>query len=160
MKKILVFTLSLMLILSSVSFAAVSSSGSKSSSRPSTSTSLPSGGSSTRQAAPSSPGSTYKPSAPSSSYSDKAPSSQVKQGTQTNTQQPQQSSGGFWRNAGLFGGGMLLGSMLGHAFGFSPLSGMSSIFGVLFNILILAAIIMGIRYLWNKFRSNNDRRNM
>lgn len=158
MKKILVFTLSLMLILSSVSFAAVSSSGSRSSSRPSTSSSMPSVGNSTRQAAPSpsSPGTNYKPSAPSNSYSDKAPSSQVKPGAQANTQQ---SSGGFWRNAGLFGGGMLLGSLLSHAFGFNPMSGMASMFGILFNVLILAAVIMGIRYLWNKFRSS-DRRNM
>lgn len=150
-----------MLILSSVSFAAVSSSGSRSSSRPSTSSSMPSVGNSTRQAAPSpsSPGTNYKPSAPSNSYSDKAPSSQVKPGAQANTQQPQQSSGGFWRNAGLFGGGMLLGSLLSHAFGFNPMSGMASMFGILFNVLILAAVIMGIRYLWNKFRSS-DRRNM
>lgn len=159
MKKILALTLGLMLIFSTVSFAAVSSSRSKAPSRPSTSTSVSSPNSSTKQAAPSSPSSGYKPPAPSSSYSDKAPASQAKPGTQTQ-QQPQQSSGGFWRSAGLFGGGMLLGSLFGNAFGFNPLGGMGSMLGLLSDILILAVVILGIRYVWNRFRNNNERKNM
>jgi len=154
MKKILAFTLIFVLAFGSVSFAAVGSSRTKSStSRPSTSTSIPSSNT-TKQAAPDTG---YKPSAPANSYSDKAPSSQVKPGT-PNSQQ--QTTGGFWRNAGMFGGGMLMGSMLSSMFGFGSMGAMSSIFGVIFNILILAGIIMGIRFLWNKFRANNNRRDM
>lgn len=150
MKKILAFTLIFVLAFGSVSFAAVGSSRTKSStSRPSTSTSMPSSNT-TKQAAPDTG---YKPSAPANSYSDKAPSSQVKPGT-PNSQQ--QTTGGFWRNAGMFGGGMLMGSMLSSMFGFGSMGAMSSIFGVIFNILILAGIIMGIRFLWNKFRANNN----
>lgn len=148
MKKILALVLVLVFAFSSVSFAAVSSSRTRSSS--------PSIGSSTtksapsQQTSPSTQGSTYTPSASANTYSDKAPASQAKPGVQT----PQQNNGGFWRNAGMFGGGMLLGSMLSSMFGFGNMGAMSSIFGMLFNIIILAAIVMGIRYLWNRFRNN------
>lgn len=157
MKKILVFTLVFVLAFGSVSFAAVGSSRSKSSApRPSTSSSMPSS-STTKQAAPSTTDSGYKSSAPANSYSDKAPSSQVKSGAPSTQQQ---TSGGFWRSAGMFGGGMLMGSMLSSLFGFGSMGAMSSIFGMIFNILIVAGIVMGIRYLWNRFRSNNNKRDM
>lgn len=152
MKKILALVLVLVFAFSSVSFAAVSSSRTRSSSpsisTPSTPKSAPS-----QQTSPSTQGSTYTPSASANSYSDKAPASQVKPGVQT---PQQQNNGGFWRNAGMFGGGMLLGSMLSSMFGFGHMGAMSSIFGMIFNIIILAGIFMGIRYLWSRFRNKKD----
>ncbi|MEN6565104.1 MAG: hypothetical protein ABFC57_02240 [Veillonellales bacterium] len=155
MKKIIALTAVLLLAFNSFCFAAVSSSGSRSSTpRSSTSTTSPA----VRQTSPATPNSQYKPSAPAGSYSDKAPAAaQNKPGT-TPANNPS-SSGGFWRSAGMFGGGMLMGGLLSHMLGFGQMGAMSSIFGLLFNILILAAVIMGIRYLWIRFR-NRDKRNM
>jgi uncharacterized membrane protein len=156
MKKIIVLTMAFMLLFSSFCLAAVSSSKSSSrpSSRPSTSTvspSLPQ----TKQAAPSD-ASGYKPSAPAGSYGDKAPSSQSK----PSVQQPGQSnSGGFWRSAGTFGAGMLAGSLLSNLFGFGQMGAMSTIFGIIINILLIMAVIMAIRFIWNKWRGH-DKRNM
>ena len=56
---------------------------------------------------------------------------------------------------------MLAGSMLGHFFGsgYNNMGGGSSLFGMLFNLVLLGGVIMGIRYLWNKYRNQNrDRR--
>lgn len=155
MKKIIAFTAVLLLVFSSFCFAAVSSSGSKSSApRSSTSTTSPA----VRQTSPATSDSQYKPSAPSGSYSDKAPSTaQTKPGTTPANNSS--GSGGFWRNAGLFGGGMLMGGFLSHMLGFGQMGAMSSIFGLLFNILILAAVVIGIRYVWSRFRGR-DKRNM
>ena len=156
MKKIIALTLMLMMFVSTVCFAAVSSSGSKSSSSRSckSSTSAPA---STSKTAPSGSGN-YKPSAPASSYSDKAPAKQSTPSVQQNAQ-PQSSGSSFWRNASLFGGGMLAGSMLGNLFGYGNHMGMgggSSLFGMLFNLLLIGGLIMGIRFLWNKYK-NKDR---
>jgi len=164
MKKIMALALMLMMFLSTVGFAAISSSGSKSSPAPSSSSSskpsTPAPAPSTSKTAPT--GGEYKPSAPASSYSDKAPAKQPAPGVQPNTQPPQQPSGNsFWRNASLFGGGMLAGSMLGHLFGSSGNSmggGGFSLFGMIINLLIIGGIIQGVRYLWNKYQNNN--RNM
>lgn len=155
MKKIMALTLMLMMLVSTVCFAAVSSSGSKSSSSSSSksSTSAPA---STSKTAPTGTD-TYKPSAPASSYSDKAPAKQPAPGVQQNS--PSQSTGSsFWRNASLFGGGMLAGSMLGNLFGYGNNMGMgggSSLFGMLLNLLIIGGVIMGIRFLWDKYKNKN-----
>lgn len=148
MKKILALALIFVFAFSSVSFAAVGGSR-KSFSKPSVGSSMPKGAPS-QQAAPS--GSNYKPTAPSNSYSDKAPAGQAKPGMQQAAQQ--QTSGGFMRSAGMFAGGMLMGSMLSSMLGFGAMDGMASIFGMIFNVIILAAIFMGIRYLWTRFRNN------
>lgn len=149
MKKILTLVLVFIFALSSVSFAAVSSSR-KSVSSPSVGSSIPKGVPS-QQAAPSNQGSNYKPSAPASSYSDKAPASQANPSIHQQTQQ--QTSGGFLRNAGMFAGGMLMGSMLSNMLGFGSMGSFASIFGIIFNIIIIAAVIMGIRFLWDRFRN-------
>ena len=134
-------TLMLVMLTSAVCFAAVSSSGSKSSSSSRSSTSAPP----SKQAAPSG---TYKPSASADSYSNTAPAKQ--------TTQPQSSSNSFLRNASMIGGGFLAGSLLGNLFGTSNMGGQSSIFGMLINLLMIGAVVMGIRYLWNKYK-NKDR---
>ena len=155
MKKVIALAVAFMLLFSSLCLAAVSSSKTRAPSRPSTSTSINSAPQ-TRQAAPSA-SSDYKPSAPANSYSDKAPAGQTKTGVQPNQQQS--SSGGFWRSAGMFGAGMLAGSFLGNMFGFGQMGAMSSILGVLINILLILAVIMAVRFIWNKLRGH-DRRNM
>jgi len=143
----LALTLMLMMFMSAVCLAAVSSSGSKSSSRPSTSTSAPS----SSQTAPSG---SYKSTAPANSYSDTAPAKQIAPGAQQTTQ-PQSSTGGFWRNASMFGGGMLAGSLLGNLFGNNNMGGESSIGGMLINLLMVGGVVMGIRYVWNKHKNKN-----
>ncbi|MGI6092741.1 MAG: hypothetical protein GX348_03900 [Veillonellaceae bacterium] len=150
MKKILALALIFVFAFTSVSFAAIGGSRkSFSKPRPSIGSSIPKGAPS-QKAAPS--GSNYKPSAPSSSYSNKAPASQAKPGTQQAAQQ--QASGGFMRGAGMFAGGMLMGSMLSSMLGFGAMEGFATILGMIFNVIILAAIFMGIRYLWTKLRNN------
>lgn len=151
-RKILACTVVLLVAFSSVSFAAVSSSKSKSFSAPRPST----GSTTVKPSSPqTAPDSGYKPSAPSSSYSDKAPASQNKPGvSQPVPQQPQ--SGGFWRNAGIFGSGMLLGGMLGHMFGFGNSGFFASLMGMIINVLFLLALIAAGRWVWNYFK-NKDR---
>ena len=139
-----------MMFVSTVCFAAVSSSGSKSSSAPSSSKSSTSSPSSS---SPTAPSGTYKSSAPANSYSNTAPAKQTTPSAQQNTQ-PQSSGSSFWRNASMFGGGMLAGSLLGNLFGHNNMGGESSIFGMLINLLMVGGIVMGIRYFWNKYKNN------
>jgi len=150
MKKIMTLTLILMMFVSTVCFAAVSSSGAKSSSPASSSKASTSSPSSSKPTAPSG---SYKPTAPANSYSDKAPVKQVAPSA-PNTQPPSSTSS-FWRNATMFGGGMLAGSLLGNIFGTSNMGGESSLLGMLLNLLMIGGIVMGIRYLWNKYKNKN-----
>lgn len=141
MKKILLFSFMLLFAFHAVGFAAVSGSKAKPSapaSRPSTTQTAPSTG--------------YKPSAPANSYTEKAPAAKT-----AAQQAPAQTSGGFMRNLGLFGGGMLLGCLLGNMFGFGHSGMFANMMGILFNIVFLAAIFMAGRYLWDKFRNNSRR---
>lgn len=149
MKKVMALTLMLMMFVSTVCFAAVSSSGSKpSSSSSKSSSSVPS---SSKQAAPSG---SYQPTAPGSSYSDKAPAKQTAPSAQQNIQ-PQSPTNSFWRNASMIGGGMLAGSLLGNLFGYGNMGGISSIFGMLINLLMIGGVVMGIRYFWNQYKNKN-----
>lgn len=158
MRKIIVFTL-LFVFLSTVCFAAVSSSGSRSSSG-SKSFSAPSSSSlPNKSAASGNTGGTYKPSAPANSFGDKAPAKQTTPDVQQSN--PSQSTGGFWRNASMIGGGFLAGSLFGSLFGFGHMGGgMSGIFGMILNLLILGGIIMLARNVWDKYKNrdkDNDR---
>jgi len=147
MKKLLLLTFLFMFAFNAVSFAAVSGSKSR--------TSSPASKPPTSQTSPAKSGSSdYKPSAPAQSYGEKAPAAAAKPNTQA-AQQPSQ-SGGFLRTAGLLGGGMLLGSMLGGMFGFGNSGMFANIIGMLFNVMLLAGVFMAGRFLWNKFK-NRDR---
>lgn len=150
MKKIMALTVILLLAFSPLCFGAISSSKTKSFSP------APKPGVSTPKTQQSNPnGSTsYQPSAPGSSYKENAPAAQSKTGTSTAAQPAQNST---WRNIGLLGGGMLLGGLLGSMFGFGHLS---SLFGVLINIIFAAGIVMGIVYLWNRFRRKQEHKNI
>ena len=147
MKRLLVFTFLFVFAFQAVGFAAIGGSKSKPSFSPPKS-------SNTQKATPDA-GSGYKPSAPANSYSDKAPATAAKPGAQT--AQPQQpSSGGFLRNMALFGGGMMLGSLLGNMFGFGAGSFFADMIGMLFNVLLLAGVFMGGRYLWNRYKQKQE----
>ena len=142
MKKLLVLTFLFIFALQSVGLAAVSSS--KGSSAPRSS------GSITQKAPSTSSG--YKSSAPASSYSEKAPTA----ATKPQIQQPQSTGNGFLRSAAMFGGGMLMGSMLGNMFGFGSNGMFSQIIGLLFNVMIVVLLFKGALYLWNRFRANRQ----
>lgn len=151
MKKIFAILLIVAFALQGTAFAAV---GGAKSSRPAT-TSKPAV---TRETPPPLNKSTtekqseYKPSAPASSYQEQAPAAKSATG-QTNTATTNSNTGGFLRNAGLFGGGMLLGGLLGNMFGYSsPM--LSSIGDLLSMVLIGGALFLGGRYLMNKVRNN------
>ena len=63
--------------------------------------------------------------------------------------------GNTLRNIGIFAGGMLLGSMIVSLFGgFGGIFG--DILGVLFNVIMIYAAYKGIKFLYNKFRGNNN----
>lgn len=150
MKKLLVLTFLFIFALQSVGLAAVSSS--KRSSAPRSSSSI-------TQKAPAASSTTpdtssgYKSSAPASSYNEKAPAASAKQ---PQMQQPQQSTGnGFLRSAAMFGGGMLMGSMLGNMFGFGTNGMFSEIIGLLFNLMVVFLLFKAARYVWNKFSTNH-----
>lgn len=140
MKKLLILTFLFAFAFNSIGFAAIGGSKPKMSAPRSAPT----------QQAPNST-SDYKPSAPASSYSEKAPAAKT---ATPQAGQQQSTSGGFMRSLGMIGGGMLLGGMLGSMFGNSPF--MASLVEMLFNVLILAGIFIGGRYLWNKFKTKPE----
>lgn len=146
MKKVMAFTLLLLMLVSSVCLAAVSSSGGKPSSSSKPATTTPS---LNKQTAPNNNNGAYKPSAPANSYSEQAPAKQTMPSGQQNVSSPATQSS-FWRNASMFGGGMLAGSLLSNLFGSNHMGMQSSIFGMVLNLVFIGAIIMGIRYLWNR----------
>ena len=142
MKKFLLLTFVFVFAVHAVGFAAVGGS------KPRMSTPRPP---TTQKAAP--PASNYKPSAPASSYTEKAPAAKA-----ASPQTAQPATGGFMRNFGMFGGGMLLGGLLGNMFGFGHGGMFANMMGILFNIMALAAVFMVGRYIWDKMR-NRDRNN-
>lgn len=145
MKKLLALTILFMFAFTTVSFAAIG--GSK--------RSAPAPRPATKQAAPATDtNSGYKPSAPAQSYGDKAPAAAAKPNTQS---AQQQAGGGFLRSAGLFGGGMLLGSMLGGMFGFGESGMFAALMGMVFNVILLAAVFMAGRFLWDKFKNRDNK---
>ena len=63
--------------------------------------------------------------------------------------------GNIMRNIGLFAGGMMLGGLIGSLFGgFGGFFG--DVLGLLFNVIMIYAAYKGIKYLYNKFRGNNN----
>lgn len=71
------------------------------------------------------------------------------------TTNPQSGSrfGSILRGIGIFAGGMFLGSMLAGLFGMG--SGLlADILGVLANVVLIFTVVMGLKWLWHKFRSN------
>ncbi|MCF0151773.1 MAG: hypothetical protein MSS75_00925 [Megasphaera sp.] len=75
--------------------------------------------------------------------------------TQPRTGQTASSSrlGSVMRGIGLFAGGMFLGSMLSHLFGWGSLGWGADILGLLVNIFIFYLVIKGLSALWRWLRS-------
>lgn len=96
----------------------------------------------------------YAPSKSAKSYSNEAPSAK----TGANAAAAQTQSGSRWgsalRNIGLFAGGMMLGGLLSNMFGMGGTGMMSDILGLLMNLVMIGAVVMIVRLLWNKFRGN------
>ncbi|MDY3916661.1 MAG: hypothetical protein SOZ01_07995 [Selenomonadaceae bacterium] len=71
----------------------------------------------------------------------------------TTNQQSGSRFGSILRGIGIFAGGMFLGSMLASLFGMG--SGMlADILGMLANVVLIFAVVMGLKWLWHKFRGN------
>jgi len=90
----------------------------------------------------------YKPSQNASSIKEQAPAARTGAATATRSASPW---GGIMRNVGLFAGGMLLGGMLSHLFGFGMGGFMSDVMGLLMNLVIFGAVFMLIRMAIRKF---------
>lgn len=64
--------------------------------------------------------------------------------------------GGAMRSIGLLAGGMMLGNLLGHLFGFGAGSFMADVLGLLANVAIFVAVFLLARMLWAKFRASSS----
>mgnify|MGYP004452326647 CR=1 FL=1 len=102
-------------------------------------------------------GDSYKPSKDAKSLDKNAPAANSK----ANTANTQSSSrwGSALRNIGLLAGGMFLGSMLSNMLGGLGGGMMADILGVIMNVVMLLAVIMLVKWLWNKFRGNKNGQN-
>lgn len=147
MKKIVLFTLLFIFSCNLVSFAAVS--GSKA--RRATPPSKPP----TTQSAPAnSPANNdYKPSTPAKNLNEKAPEAKQSAAPAINQQS---NTGGFLRNMGMFGSGMLLGGMLGSMFGFGPTGMFAQLVDMMITLLVFAGVLLIGRTLWNKLKSKRN----
>ena len=96
--------------------------------------------------------------APSKNAKDLQSTAPAAKSANTSTAAKTKSSTGFgnmMRNIGLFAGGMMLGGLIGSLFGgFGGFLG--DVLGLLFNVIMFYAAYRGIKYLYNKFRGNND----
>lgn len=108
-------------------------------------------------------GNSYAPSKNANELNKTAPNAaSAKPGAAANAANAAKSSTGWGsalRNIGLLAGGMLLGSMLASMFGLG--SGfLADVLGVLANVAIAFAVIMAIRWAWNRFRGRKEEENV
>lgn len=143
MKKIVLFTLLFIFSFNLVSFAAVS--GSKA--RRATPPSKPP----TTQSAPAN--SDYKPSTPAKNLNEKAPEAKQSAAPAVNQQS---NTGGFLRNMGMFGSGMLLGGMLSSMFGFGSTGMFAQLADMMITMLMFGGILFIGRTIWNKLKNNKS----
>lgn len=141
MKKILLCTLILVLSFQLIASAAVGGTKSRRVAPPSKPP--------TTQTAPSN-SSDYKPSAPAKSYNEKAPESKQATPQTAQSMSQQAGTGGFLRNLGMFGGGMLLGGMLSSMFGFGAGGMFAQLIDMFITMLLFMGVLMAGRYAWNK----------
>ena len=85
-----------------------------------------------------------------------APAAKSGTGMMGNTAQSGSRFGSMMRNIGLFAGGMFLGSMLSHLFGFGMGGMMADVFGLLANVVMVMAVIFAVRWLFQKLRGNGS----
>ncbi len=150
MKKATLLAFLVLFSVQSIAFAAVGGSKTKSATPPPP----PKSSSSSTNSTSSSTAPNYKPSTPASTLGEKAPAAKPP----TPPASQQSTSGGFLRSLGMFGGGMLMGSMLGNMFGFGNSGAASGIFGLLFNLLLLGGLFMGGRFLWSKYQESKRKK--
>ncbi|CUH94911.1 hypothetical protein P22_0980 [Propionispora sp. 2/2-37] len=141
MKKIILCTLVLVLSFQLIASAAI---GGTKSRRIAPSSKPP-----TTQTAPSK-SSDYKPSAPAKSYNEKAPEAKQANPQTAQSMSQQTNTGGFLRNLGMFGGGMLLGGMLSSLFGFGAGGMFAQMIDMLIAMMLFMGVLMAGRYAWNK----------
>lgn len=147
-KKIIILAILAIFAMSSLTFAA------RGSARISSFRSAPSF--SSHQKAPSiSKTREYKPSQDAKSISKNAPESTNMARSNASTSTGTSRWGNTLRNIGLFGGGMFLGSMLGHMFGMGGTGFFSSMMGLLFNIVMIFAVIAVVRMIWSKLKGSS-----
>ena len=97
-------------------------------------------------------GKEYTPSKNAKDLQNTAPAAKSTTSSATNTGT---GFGNMMRNIGLFAGGMMLGGLIGSLFGgFGGFLG--DVLGLLFNVIMIYAAYKGIRYLYNKFRGNDN----
>lgn len=101
-------------------------------------------------------GGSYAPSKSAKDLEKNAPAAKSGTGMMGNTAQSGSRFGSMMRNIGLFAGGMFLGSMLSHLFGFGMGGMMADVFGLLANVVMVMAVIFAVRWLFQKLRGNGS----
>lgn len=99
-------------------------------------------------------GGAYAPSKSAQDLPKNAPA--AKSGMMNGNMQSGSRFGNMMRNVGLFAGGMFLGSMLSHLFGFGMGGMMADVFGLLANVVMVMAVIFAVRWLFQKLRGNGS----
>lgn len=106
------------------------------------------------------PQSGYKPSKDAKSLEKDAPAAGAKSNAnaaQSRPAAPQTSMmGGMLRNMAIFGGGMLIGSMLANLFGLHG-GFFADLLGILVNVALVVVVVKLAMLLWRKFRQRKDR---
>ena len=98
--------------------------------------------------------STPKPSKKADQYKENAPAAKSNTNAASNAAANAQKSTGWgsaMRTMGMLAGGMLLGSMLSHLFGFGGAGLFADIMGLVMNLVIIAAIICLLNFVVRRF---------
>ena len=99
----------------------------------------------------------YAPSKSAKDLNKEAPAASSKTNAAAAATRSSTGWGSALRNIGIFAGGMMLGGLLSHMFGFGAGSMMSDVFGLLMNVVLLVAAFVVIRMLWSWFRGRKNR---
>ena len=99
-------------------------------------------------------GGAYAPSKSAQDLPKNAPA--AKSGMMNGNMQSGSRFGNMMRNVGLFAGGMFLGSMLSHLFGFGMGGMMADVFGLIANLLMLAVLFFAVRWLFERLRGGRQ----
>lgn len=92
----------------------------------------------------------YAPSKKADQYKETAPAAKSNTNAATNAQKST-GWGSAMRTMGMLAGGMLLGSMLSHLFGFGGTGLFADIMGLVMNLVIIAAIICLLNFVVRRF---------
>ena len=102
----------------------------------------------------------YKPSKNAKDLDKTAPAANSKgNAVPNNNTQSGSRWGSVMRNIGLLAGGMMLGHLLSQMFGMGG-GLLGDILGLVMNVIMFLAVIMILKWLWNKFRSRKSEQNV